>query len=388
MLNITVPSQVALRAQLDACARELGLTIVGVTSAEPFTDGAKVATARLNDGLMADLPWYTQERIQRGSNPGAILPGARSIISVAAIYPSTRPAHAVGNGRVARYAWGRDYHNVLKKRLKQLMSRLSEQLTQSFAHKVYVDDGPMLDREVARRAGVGFFGKNTMILTQAGSWTFLGQVITDLEIAQDAPSQKSCGTCTQCIPACPTGAIVAPYVIDSNKCISYLTIEHRGPIPRELRALIGDWMFGCDLCQEVCPVNEVRGDAEPDDAFTPKPDWSSLDPVEVLALDEESFRARFQGNPIRRATWEGLRRNACIVLGNLGDTAAVPALIDALIDASALVRGHAAWALGLLGGAEAELALKSARQTETDPWVIDEIELANILKPKQENLDA
>ena len=388
MLNITAPSQVTLRIQLDACARELGLTILGVTSAEPFTDGAAAATARLNDGFMANLPWYTQERIQRGTDPGAILPGARSVISVAAVYPSNRQAQAAGAGRVARYAWGRDYHNVLKKRLKQLMARVSERIDQPIAHKVYVDDGPMLDREVARRASVGFFGKNTMILTQAGSWTFLGQVITDLELAPDTPSQKSCGSCTQCMPACPTGAIVAPYVIDSNKCISYLTIEHRGPIPRELRALIGDWMFGCDLCQEVCPVNEVRGDATPDDAFTPNSDWSSLDPVEVLGLDEESFRARFQGNPIRRATREGLRRNACIVLGNLGDTTAVPTLTSALNDPSSLVRGHAAWALGQLGGSKSKAALTAARHTETEPWVLEEIELALTQTTKQENPDA
>lgn len=383
MLNITVPSQAALRAQLDACAMELGLSILGVTSAEPFIEGAEAASTRLNDGFMADLPWYTHERIQRGRDPGVILPGARSIISVAAIYPSTRPAHANGKGRVARYAWGRDYHNVLKKRLKQLITLLSEKLEQPITHKVYVDDGPMLDREVAKRSGVGFFGKNTMILTQAGSWTFLGQIITDLELSPDTPSQKSCGTCTQCMPACPTGAIVAPYVIDSNRCISYLTIEHRGPIPRELRPLIADWMFGCDLCQEVCPVNDVRGDATHDDAFTPNRDWSSLDPVDVLALDEESFRTRFQGNPIRRATWEGLRRNACIVLGNLGEQDAIPALIAALHDASSLVRGHAAWALGLLGGAKSSDALSNASQTETDSWVIEEIELAITTTTKQ-----
>lgn len=386
--NTLTTTENALRSQLDACALDLGLTILGVTSAEPFTEGAEAATSRLNEGFMADLPWYTHERIQRGKDPGVILPGARSVISVAAVYPSTRPAHASGKGRVARYAWGRDYHNVLKKRLKQLMSSLSDQLNQPIAHKVYVDDGPMLDREVAKRAGVGFFGKNTMILTQAGSWTFLGQVITDLELSPDAPSQKSCGTCTKCMPACPTGAIVAPYVIDSNRCISYLTIEHRGPIPRELRPLIADWMFGCDLCQEVCPVNDVRGDATPDDAFAPNPDWSSLDPVDVLALDEESFRAKFQGNPIRRATWEGLRRNACIVLGNLGEQDAVPALIAALHDASTLVRGHAAWALGILGGTKAGHALAIARQTETDPWVKEEIELAITPTTKQENPDA
>ena len=365
----------ALRAQLDVCARDLGLTIVGVTTAEPFMEGAKVASARLADGLMGNLPWYTQDRIQRGAHPDTMLPGARSIISVAASYFS-EGVESRGSGRVARYAWGRDYHNVLKKRLKQLIAKLSQGLERPIAHKVYVDDGPMLDREVANRSGVGFFGKNTMILTEVGSWTFLGQIITDLELAPDAPSQKSCGSCTKCMPACPTGAIVAPYVIDSNRCISYLTIEHRGPIPRELRPLIADWMFGCDLCQEVCPVNTVRGETVGDDAFAPNPDWTSLDPIEVLALDEESFRARFQGNPIRRATREGLRRNACVVLGNLGDTGAIPALVIALQDASALVRGHAAWALGQLGGAEVERTLTAAQQTETDLWVREELEAA------------
>ena len=290
MEDRAIPNQVALREQIYTYARELELSILGITSSDSFAEGAQAATARLSDGLMGDLPWYTQERIDRGTDPRALLPGARSIISVAVIYPSTRPELEIGRGRVARYAWGRDYHNVLKKRLKQLITRVSQHLDRPVAHKIYVDDGPMLDREVARRAGVGFFGKNTMILTQAGSWTFLGQIITDLELPQDVPSPKSCGTCMQCMPACPTGAIVEPYVIDSNKCISYLTIEHRGPIPRDLRPLVGDMIFGCDLCQEACPINEVRGDAEPDKAFAPNPNWSSLDPVTVLLLDEKSFQ--------------------------------------------------------------------------------------------------
>jgi epoxyqueuosine reductase len=387
MQNPTLIHAKALRSQLDASAKDLGLTIVGVTSAEPFTEEAKVASARLGDGLMGNLSWYTEERIQRGAHPATILPGARSIISIAASYYSEQTGTR-GSGRVARYAWGRDYHNVLKKRLKQLVAKLSQQLEQPIAHKIYVDDGPMMDRSVAHRAGVGFFGKNTMILTEVGSWTFLGQIITDLELVPDGPSQKSCGSCTKCMPACPTGAIVAPYVIDSNRCISYLTIEHRGPIPRELRPLIADWIFGCDLCQDVCPVNTVRGETVGDDAFAPNPDWSSLDPIAVLALDEESFRARFQGNPIRRATWEGLRRNACVVLGNLGDAGAIPSLVIALQDASALVRGHAAWALEQLGGTEVERALLAAQETETDPWVLEEIELALTPNIKQENPDA
>ena len=376
MTNRAIPNQVAIREQIYTYAQELELSILGITSSDSFVEGAQAATARLSDGLMGDLPWYTQERIDRGTDPRALLPGARSIISVAVIYPSTRPELEIGRGRVARYAWGRDYHNVLKKRLKQLITRVSQHLDRPVAHKIYVDDGPMLDREVARRAGVGFFGKNTMILTQAGSWTFLGQIITDLELPQDVPSPKSCGTCMQCMPACPTGAIVEPYVIDSKKCISYLTIEHRGPIPRELRPLVGDMIFGCDLCQEACPINEVRGDAEPDKAFAPNPNWSSLDPATVLLLDEKSFQETFQGSPIRRATCEGLRRNACVVLGNLGDAATIPSLINVLDDPSALVRGHAAWALGRLGGSDAKGSLKAVKRTEIDPMVLEEINAA------------
>ena len=160
-----------------------------------------------------------------------------------------------GHGRVARYARGIDYHKVMKKRLRELMDIFSSRIEKPIKYKVYVDDGPMLDREVARRSGLGFYGKNTNILTNFGSWVFLGQVLLDLELRVDKSSGKSCGACTDCIPVCPTGAIIAPYVIDSNRCISYLTIEHRGSIPRHLRPLIGDMVFGCDLCQEVCPVN-------------------------------------------------------------------------------------------------------------------------------------
>ena len=169
MTNRTISNQAVLRAQIYAYAQELELSILGITSSDAFVEGAEAATSRLRDGFMGDLPWYTQERIDRGTDPRVLLPGARSIISVAVIYPSTPPELGDGRGRVARYAWGRDYHNVLKKRLKQLITRVSEHLERPIAHKIYVDDGPMLDREVARRAGVGFFGKNTMILTQAGS---------------------------------------------------------------------------------------------------------------------------------------------------------------------------------------------------------------------------
>ena len=367
---------------LHAIAGELGLGLVGVTSAAPFRRGERVALDRTRRGLMGDLPWYTEDRVRRGTRPRALLPGARSVISVAMDYlPEPLPDDGdeplpAGRGRVARYAWGRDYHNVLKKRLRQLMRRLSERLDRPLSYKVYVDDGPMLDREAAWRAGVGFFGKNTNVLTSIGSWVFLGQVVTDLDLPPDRPSSKSCGACTACMPACPTGAIVAPYVIDSNLCIAYLTIEHRGAIRRDLRALIGDRVFGCDICQEVCPVNVTRGEPTAEPAFRAPGRFSALDLEEVLTLDDEGFRQRFQGSPIRRATRVGLQRNACVVLGNLGDASAVPALERALHGGESLVRGHAAWALGRLGGDEASGALREAQRRESDAWVREEIAAA------------
>ena len=380
-----VPDQgrrVQPKAVLRAIARELGLGLVGVTSAAPFRRGERVALERTRRGLMGELSWYTEDRVRRGTRPRTLLPGARSVISVAMDYlPEALPANGdaplpAGHGRVARYAWGRDYHNVLKKRLRQLMRRLSERLERPLRFKVYVDDGPMLDREAAWRAGVGFFGKNTNVLTSIGSWVFLGQVITDLDLPPDRPSSKSCGACTACMPACPTGAIVAPYVIDSNLCIAYLTIEHRGVIRRDLRSLMGDRVFGCDICQEVCPVNVTRGEPTAEPAFRAPGRFSALDLEEALALDDEGFRQRFQGSPIRRATRVGLQRNACIVLGNLGDASAVPALERALREGEALVRGHAAWALGRLRGEEASRALREAEQRETDAWVREEIAAA------------
>jgi epoxyqueuosine reductase len=374
------------KALVKRCAREAGFDLVGVASAEPFAREQAVVLERLAHGMMGQLPWYTEARVRRGCDPQAILPGARSIISVACSYyadSSTRPPTGSGrtddgqpppHGRVARYAWYRDYHAVLKKRLKGLVGMVQEGLGRSFAHKLYVDDGPMLDREVARRAGIGFTGKNTNILTRAGSWVLLGQLVTDLELEPDRPLAKSCGSCRTCIPACPTGAITSDYVLDSNRCIAYLTIEHRGPIPREMRPLMGDWVFGCDICQDVCPVNLRR--AAPAAAPLSPPQDTSLELVELLEMDEAQFAERFAGSPIRRAKLAGMQRNACIALGNLRAVEAVPALTKALIQAAPLVRGHAAWALGRIGTMDGRRALAEASAVEQDPWVREEIALA------------
>jgi epoxyqueuosine reductase len=374
-----------LKQLLLDCASDLGLEFIGITSAMPFQRAEEAAIERLRKGLMGLLPWYTENRVWRGTRPKELLSDARSIISIAVDYlPETveegdgvgNPILACTKGRVARYAWGRDYHNVLKTRLNHLMKRFAEVSGLSFRFKVYVDDGPMIDREVAWRAGVGFYGKNTNVLTAIGSWVLLGQVITDLDLEHDQPTEKSCGTCVACIPACPTGAIVAPYVIDSNRCISYLTIENRGPIAPELRPLLGDWVFGCDICQEVCPVNQLRGVITNESEFCPEEPFDALELEEVLDFNEGQFREKFQGSPIRRATLTGLQRNACVVLGNSGDRSVVPVLIRALNTGSVIVRGHAAWALGRLGGEVALRALSDAQEHESDASVLDEIRLA------------
>jgi epoxyqueuosine reductase len=252
---------------------------------------------------------------------------------------------------------------------------------------------------------VGWVGKHSNVITKAaGSWVFLGEILTELELEPDEPLRTNCGSCNLCIRACPTGAIVAPYVVDSNRCISYLTIEHRGAIPRELRPLMGNWIFGCDLCQDVCPPNlrpgvpaheEFRcaGPEGPDraragpsfragsGAADPAPEQDDASPgtpelIPLLTISPEEFRRRFGRTPVKRAKREGLQRNVAVALGNSGDRAAVPALARALREAAPLVRAHAAWALGRLGGADATAALRSALASEEDSEVRAEIEAA------------
>ena len=307
----------ALTRQVKDYARELGFDLVGIASADSFTDHQEITLERMREGLMDGLPWYGESRVRRGCNPSELLPGARSIITVGLSYLVTEEDDDKGSelsGKVARYSWGDDYHKVLKTRLKALVQGLETRLGQPIRARWYVDDGPMLDRAVAQRGGIGWFGKNTNILSPShGSWVFLGQVITDLELQPDAPLKKTCGSCVRCIDACPTGAIVAPYVIDNALCISYLTIENRGPIPKHLRPLMYDWVFGCDICQDVCPVN-IKAAYSEEQAFK-KRRFTTLDLVAILEMTEEEFLERFRGSPIKRAKRVGLQRNACVALG-------------------------------------------------------------------------
>ncbi len=379
-----------LKATVVAQARACGFDLVDVTSADDFVADREAALERIRDGQMDGLPWYTESRVMRGTSPAELLPGARSIICLGLSYwlagdadgPSPESAGTApepnATGRVARYAWVRDYHRVMKRRMRDLVRALERELSSEVAARWYVDDGPMLDRAAANRAGIGWFGKNSNILNpEFGSWVFLGQIITDLDLKPDAPLKKSCGNCTRCIDDCPTGAIVAPYVVDNSRCISYLTIENRGAIPREMRPLVQDWIFGCDICQDVCPVNRrarEAGQPIPPAALGWEPEGRGrIDLAQLLEMSEDEFRHRFAGTSIMRAKRVGMQRNACVALGNAADGSAIPALAKALAGAEPLVRGHAAWALGRIGGDAAIGVLANAAELETDTAVLEEI---------------
>lgn len=363
-----------VKAFLAEQASALGFCAVGVAGVQPFERHEAMALSRLERGLMGGLPWYTEARVRRGCRPLGLLPSARSIISVAMPYPDDLegPHRGLG-GWVSRYAWGPDYHGLMKDGLQALVTALGKQLGRKVASRIYVDDGPVLDRAVAERSGVGWFGKSTNIIVPGhGSWVFLGEAIVDVEMEPDEPLSKSCGGCTRCLEVCPTGALIAPHVLDNTRCISYLTIENRGPIPRHLRLLVGSRLFGCDVCQEACPVNRAAGQALPSNQQV-----SAIGELNaILEMRPEGFRERFRGSAIKRATLVGLQRNACVVLGNSGDRDVVPVLTKALDETGPLVRAHAAWALGRLGGRNARASLERALQGEGDAAVWDEVRLA------------
>lgn len=355
-----------LAQDVKAAAWEAGFDRVGISDAAPLDDAAAVMQARIEAGLMDGLAWFTPERVRLATQPQVLLPGAQSILALAASYLGTLPAppEVAGcpRGRVARYAWGADYHDVLKELARDLVARIQAIVGRPVQARIFVDSSPLAERAVAHRAGLGWFGKNTMLLLPgAGSWAFLCEVILDVPLAPDVPVKKSCGACQRCLDVCPTGALVAPGVLDNARCISFQTIEQRGRIPRALRPLLGRWIFGCDDCQEVCPVNRralparlagLRG-FDPDHAYPPL--------LTLLAMDGTVFRQRFRGTPVLRAKYWGLQRNACVALGNAGDPAAIPELARVLLDPAAhpIVREHAAWGLGRFveAGKEARVAL-------------------------------
>jgi epoxyqueuosine reductase len=317
----------ALEDRLKQQARALGFELAGVAPAAP-ADGFDRLRDWLARGFAGDMA-YMHTGACGLRNQGGI----------------RNPQSAIRNGKVARYARGADYHDVLRARLRALLAWLQGERPGCRGRGV-VDTAPLLERDFARRAGLGWFGKNTMLLNKRlGSYFFLGALLVDVDLRPDPPQEVGhCGTCTACLDACPTGAFAGPGLLDSRRCISYLTIELRGPVPPELRPGLGDWVFGCDVCQEVCPWNrKAPAGAEPD--LGNRGEWAELDLVEVLGLSEAGFRHRFRGTALTRARRSGLLRNAALVLGNAGDPAALPALRRALDDPEPLVREAAAWAI-------------------------------------------
>jgi len=378
------PSPSGHATAIKAHAAALGFEPVGITSAAPFPDDEARMLAWLADGHQAGMGWMTPQRTALACTPGALLPGARSLVVVGAPYAGADPGTDDGapRGAVARYARGQDYHDVMKARLQELaafvrnLGGVANGEDDAPKTRVFVDASPLPERAAAVRAGLGFVGKNTNLLTApVGSWLLLGAILTDLEIMPDTPDVRDCGQCRLCLDACPTDAFVEPYVLDANRCISYLTIEHRGPIPHALRSQIGDHLFGCDDCQSVCPWNRRdRGPGWPE--FSGPIPMARPRLAEILALDDAAFRERYRRTPISRTKRRGLLRNAAVVLGNVGSAADLSTLTGALADAEPLVRGHAAWAVGRIGGVGAATLLEAARANEGDAYVLEEIEAA------------
>ncbi len=352
-----------MKSSLRQYAMALGFDDCRCTTAVP---PARAAALRqwLAEARHGEMTWLARNADKR-EDPQKILPGAKSIILLAASYhldlPSGQP-RAREAGLIARYARFADYHEVLAAPLKKLtdfVSRLGGTDTRSLW---YVDTGPVLERDLAQRAGLGFTGKHTNLISRSlGNWLFIGEILTTLELEPDAPGKNHCGTCSRCITACPTQAITAPYQLDARKCISYLTIELKGAIPLEFRRAIGNRIYGCDDCLAACPWNRFAREGRLMKAQT-RNDLTQLDLRELLRLDSSAFKSRFAATPIMRTKRRGLLRNVCVALGNVGDETALPDLQIAASDAEPLIAEHARWAITEITARSAAASAKKHAQ--------------------------
>jgi epoxyqueuosine reductase len=392
------PSPDDLRRWLEIEAQRLGFDLFGVTTpdAPPHLDVYENWLSAGRQGEMAYLAAETAR--QRRADPRSILPECRSILVLATRYPSPGEAPAPDLlpsarqsspvGKVASYAWGDDYHDVLVGRLRQLVAALEKLLGYAVPNRCYTDTGPLLERELAQRAGLGWIGKNTCLIhPRLGSYFFLAEILLALDLPPDHPFiYNRCGSCTRCIDACPTGCILPDRTLDALRCISYLTIELKGAIPDDLRPQVGDWVFGCDVCQQVCPWNRFAG-PEGDPAFSPRSGLPRPDLLHEMTLTAEQFHHKFKASAVRRAKRRGYLRNVAVALGNRAGQAAETALLPALRhDVEPLVRAHAAWALGRLGGKSIQRSLQNALDAEGDESVCQEIRRALVAPAELEKL--
>jgi len=374
----------SLKNEIAAEARRLGFNLFGVVEpdAPPHYDVYERWLEQGNHGEMGYLD--TERARKRRQDPKLILPECQSILVLG--WPHTVPdlsphnfknSHRNLSGHTASYAWGEDYHDVIPRRLKDLVDYIEKKVGHPIPNRWYTDTGPILERDLAQQAGLGWIGKNTCLINpQQGSFFLLAEILLGINIEPDIPfSADRCGSCMRCIDACPTGCIQADRTIDATSCISYLTIELKGAIPRDLRNKIGSWVFGCDICQQVCPWNQrfsYQENIYPEDISFKEPDL-----ISELAKSSQEFNRSFNGTPIKRAKRRGYLRNVAVALGNSGSTNGVPQLINSLNnDPEPLVRGHAAWALVKIGGEQAKRALENALSIEEDASVLEEIRFA------------
>jgi epoxyqueuosine reductase len=337
-------------------ALALGFTFAAIAPASPAAHACYYDTW-LAAGHHAEMGYLARsDAVARRADLSLTVPGAQSVVVVGANYHTRHLPPSILNdparGIIASYAWNLDYHDLLTPRLYDLQHWIEAQVDVPLQGRAYVDTGPVLERELAQRAGLGFIGKNTCLINPTiGSYLFLGEIILDYPLPSDPPnSTGTCGRCTRCLAACPTDALVSPYVLDSNLCISYLTIELKGAIPEPLRPKLGNRIFGCDICQEVCPYNRRFALPTDEPAFQAQLDQMAPPLLELIQLDEAAFRARFKGSPIKRTKRRGLLRNVCVALGNWGDEAAIPFLEAVLDDREPLIQSHARWAMAQIRG--------------------------------------
>jgi epoxyqueuosine reductase len=360
--------------RIRAQALALGFDAVGFARAELGPDAKAHLAEFLSLGLYGDMGWLAA-KADRRSDPRQLWPGARTVLVVGASYAGECDPLEIQSrrevGAISIYAQGRDYHDVIKRKLRVLGRWIVEEI--GGEAKLFVDTAPVMEKPLAARTPLGWQGKHTNLVSRKfGSWLFLGELFLSIELEPEAAESDHCGSCRRCLDACPTGAFPAPYRIDARRCISYLTIEHKGPIPREFRPLIGNRIFGCDDCLAVCPWNKFAATAAAE--FRPREALRAPALAELARLDDAGFRAMFAGTSIKRIGRNRFLRNVLIAIGNSGDRGLIAAAEHCLLDASALVRGAAVWALGRLLGADA-LADRQAAG-ESDPQVLEEWQTA------------